>query len=79
MGDTAAAEQELQRILQKKPDHAPSKNDLGYLWAERGVKLGRAEAMIRRHSGPIPRAQPTSTASDGLCTSKDASATPPKC
>jgi len=48
MGDTAAAEQELERILQAKPDHAPSKNDLGYLWAERGVKLQRAEAMIRQ-------------------------------
>ena len=48
MGDTAAAEQELQRILQREPDHAPSKNDLGYLWAERGVKLGPAEAMIRQ-------------------------------
>jgi tetratricopeptide (TPR) repeat protein len=47
-GDTAAAEQALQRILKKKPDHAPSNNDLGYMWADRGVNLGRAEEMIRQ-------------------------------
>jgi Flp pilus assembly protein TadD len=47
MGDLAAAEQELQRILQKKPDHAPSNNDLGYMWADRGRNLEKAEQMIR--------------------------------
>jgi tetratricopeptide (TPR) repeat protein len=47
MGDTATAEQELQQILQKKPDHPPSNNDLGYLWADRGIHLGQAEQMIR--------------------------------
>ncbi len=55
MGDTAAAEQELERILQTKPDHAPSKNDLGYLWAERGVKLSRAETMIRQALAANPK------------------------
>jgi len=58
MGDTAAAERELQRILQTRPDHAPSKNDLGYLWADRGVQLARAETMIRQ----ALQANPTSAA-----------------
>lgn len=48
MGDAAAAEKELLRILQKDPNHPPSNNDLGYLWADRGVNLGRAEQMIRQ-------------------------------
>ena len=47
-GDTAGAERELQLILRAKPDHAPSNNDLGYLWAERGVNLDRAETMVRQ-------------------------------
>ena len=55
MGDTAVAERELERILQTKPDHAPSKNDLGYLWAERGVKLARAEALIRQALAVDPK------------------------
>ncbi len=48
MGDEAAAERELERILALRPDHAPSNNDLGYLWADHGKNLKRAEAMIRR-------------------------------
>ena len=48
MGDSAAAEQALQQILRKKPDHAPSNNDLGYMWADRGVNLAGAEEMIRQ-------------------------------
>jgi len=47
-GETKAAERELVRILDTAPDHAPSNNDLGYLWADRGTNLDRAEAMIRR-------------------------------
>ena len=47
MGDTAAAEKELLGILQKRPDHAASNNDLGYLWADRGVNLAKAEQMVR--------------------------------
>ena len=58
MGDTAAAEQGLQRILRKKPDHAPSSNDLGYMWADRGVNLARAEELIRQ----AVKAEPQSAA-----------------
>ncbi|MFO8012071.1 MAG: tetratricopeptide repeat protein, partial [Phycisphaerae bacterium] len=47
MGDHEAAERELLRILDTRPDHAPSNNDLGYMWADRGRNLDRAERMIR--------------------------------
>lgn len=47
MGDTGGAERELQSILQTRPDHAPSNNDLGYLWADRGINLDKAETLIR--------------------------------
>ena len=47
MGDSAAAEQELQQILRKQPDFTPAHNDLGYLWADRGVNLEEAEQLVR--------------------------------
>jgi tetratricopeptide (TPR) repeat protein len=47
MNDPDAAEKELAKILQVRPDHAPANNDLGYMWANRGVNLDRAEKMIR--------------------------------
>jgi len=47
MGDAPTAERHLQQILHDKPDHAPAKNDLGYLWADRGVNLTQAETLIR--------------------------------
>jgi len=46
-GDVAGAEEEYLRILSKEPAHVASNNDLGYLWADRGVHLDRAEKMIR--------------------------------
>jgi tetratricopeptide (TPR) repeat protein len=47
MADPDAAEKELAKILQVRPDHPPANNDLGYLWANRGINLDRAEKMIR--------------------------------
>jgi len=47
MADHDAAEKELAKILQVRPDHPPANNDLGYMWANRGVHLDRAEKMIR--------------------------------
>jgi tetratricopeptide (TPR) repeat protein len=47
-GQRDDAEKELQTILQREPNHAPSNNDLGYMWAERGVNLPQAEQMIRK-------------------------------
>ncbi len=48
MGEEEAAERELARILDAHPGHAPSNNDLGYMWADRGHNLDRAERLIRR-------------------------------
>ena len=48
MGDSPAAERELLHILDDHPEYGPANNDLGYLWAERGVNLARAESMIRK-------------------------------
>ena len=47
MADPDAAEKELAKILNVRPDYAPANNDLGYMWANRGVNLNRAEKMIR--------------------------------
>jgi tetratricopeptide (TPR) repeat protein len=47
-GDFENAEQELEILLEKHPDDAGVNNDLGYLYADRGKNLDRAEAMIRK-------------------------------
>ena len=44
-GDLKAAEAVFQKILEKDPQHAPSLNYLGYMWAENGVNLERAHEM----------------------------------
>lgn len=38
----------LEQVLDEYPDDAGALNDLGYLWAERGVHLERALAMAQR-------------------------------
>lgn len=47
-GDLPAAEQWLEQVLDEFPDDASALNDLGYLWADAGKHLTRAERMIRR-------------------------------
>lgn len=47
-GDLPAAEEWLEQVLDEFPDDASALNDLGYLWADRGKHLARAECMIRR-------------------------------
>lgn len=37
----------LERVLRINPRHAGANNDLGYNWADEGLNLDRAEAMIR--------------------------------
>ena len=44
----AEAEEWLQRILDEFPDDIGANNDLGYLWADQGIHLSRAERMIRK-------------------------------
>jgi tetratricopeptide (TPR) repeat protein len=47
-GDYVKGEAELERLLERFPDEAEPNNDLGYLYAEQGKNLEKAEAMIRK-------------------------------
>ncbi len=42
------AEKDLRKCLELAPDNAEALNYLGYMWADRGVKLDEAETMIRK-------------------------------
>jgi predicted Zn-dependent protease len=53
-GDRKGAEQTFLTLLETKPDHAPSLNYLGYMWAESGVNLAKAEEMLTRAVGQEP-------------------------
>jgi tetratricopeptide (TPR) repeat protein len=44
--DKAAAE--LEALLKKEPDNATYNNDLGYIWADHGMKLADSEKLIRK-------------------------------
>lgn len=46
--DHAKSEEQLKLILEMDPDNATANNDLGYQWADRGLHLEKAEAMIRK-------------------------------
>ena len=46
-GSLDLAAETFLRLLEKSPDHAPTLNYLGYMWAEQGVHLERALEMIR--------------------------------
>jgi len=48
LGDYAKGEAELETLLEHNPEEAGVNNDLGYLYAEQGKNLEKAEAMIRR-------------------------------
>ncbi len=45
-GKVQAAEEAFQTVLSKQPDQAGTLNYLGYMWADRGVNLDRAEEML---------------------------------
>ncbi len=47
-GNYARASVVFESLLERSPDHAPTLNYLGYMWADRGEKLDRALAMTRR-------------------------------
>jgi tetratricopeptide (TPR) repeat protein len=53
-GDRKSAEETFVKVLEKNPDHAPSLNYLGYMWAEGGVNLERAHEMLTRAVGQEP-------------------------
>jgi tetratricopeptide (TPR) repeat protein len=45
-GDREGAEKTFVTLLEKNPEHAPSLNYLGYMWAESGKNLERAHDML---------------------------------
>jgi tetratricopeptide (TPR) repeat protein len=47
-GDYAKGEAELERLLERFPDDPGCNNDLGYLYADQGKNLEKAEVMIRK-------------------------------
>lgn len=47
-GDYTKGEAELEVLFQKSPEDPGLNNDLGYLYAEQGKNLEKAEAMIRK-------------------------------
>lgn len=48
LGDHAAAIERLEEVLDEFPDDIGAQNDLGYLWADRGLHLQRSLRMVRR-------------------------------
>lgn len=48
MDKIGEAEPEFRKLLESKPDDAPTLNYLGYALADRGLKLPEAEELIRR-------------------------------
>ncbi len=53
--DPKLAEQAFLAVLEKNPEHAPTLNYLGYMWAERNVNLDRAAEMLTRAVGQEPQ------------------------
>jgi tetratricopeptide (TPR) repeat protein len=54
-GNKAEAEKMFQQILEKHPDNTQTLNYLGYMWAESGVNLERAQAMLQKAVAAEPR------------------------
>ncbi|HET8732346.1 MAG TPA: tetratricopeptide repeat protein, partial [Anaeromyxobacteraceae bacterium] len=46
---------QMRALLALEPEHAEALNFLGYTWAEQGVRLEEAEAMVRRALRLAPR------------------------
>ncbi len=46
--DYPKAERELERVIEATPDDAVAYNDLGYIWADQGKNLEKAEAHVRK-------------------------------
>lgn len=53
-GDQKAAEDVFLALLKKDPEHAPTLNYLGYMWAESGKNLDQAHEMLVRAVGKEP-------------------------
>jgi tetratricopeptide (TPR) repeat protein len=55
IGREDLAELHLKAILDEFPNDGQAGNDLGYFWADRGIRLEAAEEMIRNSVGKSPR------------------------
>ena len=64
------------RILESNPDHSGVLNYLGYMWADRGIRLHEALAYIRKATEMDPYNEPIWTAWDGSTSSWIASMRP---
>ncbi|HEX2833028.1 MAG TPA: tetratricopeptide repeat protein [Thermoanaerobaculia bacterium] len=53
--DFNLAEQSFLSVLEKNPQHAPTLNYLGYMYAERNVNLDKAHEMLTRAVGQEPQ------------------------
>jgi len=53
-GDHKTAEDVFLALLKKDPEHAPTLNYLGYMWAESGKNLDQAHEMLVRAVGKEP-------------------------
>lgn len=47
-GDLRKGQEVLEKVYEEEPDDVSVNNDLGYLYADQGVKLEQAEKMIRK-------------------------------
>jgi len=54
-GNKPEAEKVFQQILDKHPDNTQTLNYLGYMWAESGVNLERAQSMLQKAVAAEPR------------------------
>ncbi|HWW60667.1 MAG TPA: tetratricopeptide repeat protein, partial [Thermoanaerobaculia bacterium] len=54
-GERPAAEKAFLSILEKHPEHGATLNYLGYMWAEGGVNLDKAQEMLTRAVTQEPR------------------------
>jgi predicted Zn-dependent protease len=54
-GDMAAAEKIFLALLEREPDDPATLNYLGYMWADKGVNLDRAEQMLLKAVAQDPR------------------------
>jgi tetratricopeptide (TPR) repeat protein len=48
MNDVEKAAEQLKLLLDREPNNPTYNNDLGYIWADRGIKLEEAERLIRK-------------------------------
>jgi len=54
-GEMRKGEEILEKILEGNPDNSQANNDLGYLWADQGKNLDRAEKNDPQGTGRGPR------------------------